>query len=292
MKLHWIMIFTALLTACNESKSTMTNGPATVEVTLHTPIAEVIDRSTTKFNQECMKELELCWYKIDKSANDKDLPDALIKNATSELTLKKATNITIVIDEKIGSNVENIDITLRGLPDNSTHEQNRNYIFQIIENIKSAGWKHYYFPSAPRVSGSQSAKIDSPNKVLGHYTSSHPWLDPDYPIDIDRWLKISSFYDWYFYNDGAYLHLKAWRHDSKDSPMKTGTYLITLEFMTEREYWVSGFSEDEDKARWAELLPARLKSYEETRRLVEEKIRAKGIEIDETYQDPPIKALE
>ena len=100
MKLHWIMILTALLTACNESKSTMTNGPATVEVTLHTPIAEVIDRSTTKFNQERMKKLELCWYKIDKSASDKDLPDALIKNATNTLTLKKVTNITIVIDDK------------------------------------------------------------------------------------------------------------------------------------------------------------------------------------------------
>jgi hypothetical protein len=292
MKHYFIIISLALLAACNDRESNTDDKKAPIELSLHAPIQKTIGSSGLKFSQECMKDQELCWYKIKKSANEQQLPDIMVKNSSSVLNIEKISSITIVIDEKIGSNVENIDITLRGLPDNSTHEQNRNYIFQIIENIKSAGWKHYYFPSAPRVSGSQSAKIDSPNKVLGHYTSSHPWLDPDFPIDIDRWLKISSFYDWYFYNDGAYLHLKAWRHDSKDSPMKTGTYLITLEFMTEREYWVSGFSEDEDKARWTELLPARLKSYEETRRIVEEKIRAKGIEIDETYQDPPIKALE
>ncbi|MCO8314277.1 hypothetical protein [Pseudomonas mandelii] len=269
----------------------MKNKIAPIEITLHAPIQNILDSSTTEFSQECMKDLELCWYKIDRSANDQNLPDVLVKNATSTIDIEKATNITIAIDERVGNSIENIDITLRGLPDNSTHEQYRDFIFQLIKNIKSSGWKRYYFPSAPRISGSQAAKIDTPDKVLGHYTSSHPWLDPDFLTDIDHWLKISPFYNWYFYNEGAYLHLKAWRHDSKDNPTKTGTYLITMEFMTEREYWVSGFSEDKDKARWTELLPARLKSYQETRRIIEEKARAKGIEIDESYQDPPIHAL-
>ncbi|MHC8394786.1 hypothetical protein ACYZT8_14200 [Pseudomonas sp. LB3P93] len=263
-----------------------------IEITLHAPIQKTIEGSTFEFSKECMNDLELCWYKIQKSANDKNLPDTIVKNSASALSIEKTTNITIVIDERSGNTVENVDITLRGLPDNSTHEQHIDFIYQLIENIKSSGWKHYYFPSDPRISGSQADKIDTPDGVLGDPVSSHPWLDPEYKVDIDRWLKIGAFYNWFFYNDGAYLNLKAWRRDSKDNPTMTGTYLITLEFTTEREYWVSGFGKAKDKERWTELLPARLKDYQETRRIVEEKARAKGIKIDENYQNPPIKALE
>ncbi|MGY2291737.1 hypothetical protein ACW9H6_18355 [Pseudomonas sp. SDO528_S397] len=54
---------------------------------------------------------------------------------------------------------------------------------------------------------------------------------------------------------------------------------------------MSEFSKDEDRARWKELLPARLKDYREKRHLIEEQARARGIDIDEAYQDPPIHAL-
>jgi hypothetical protein len=291
MKLHWLIISCVFLTACNDSESNMTNKTAPIEVTLHAPIQDILSNSTAEFSQECMRDLGLCWYKIDKSANDKNLPDAVIKSTASTLNLPQATNITIVIDEHVGSNVENIDITLRGLPDNSTHEQYKTFIYQLINSIKSSGWKHYYFVEDPRIPGSQAGKIDSPENVLGHFVSSHPWLDPDYSIDIDRWLKISPFYNWYFYNDGAYLNLKAWRHDSKDNPTKTGTYLITLEFQSEMEFWKSGITDEKDRLRWKELLPARLNGYHEARLMIEKKARDAGIEIDESYQDPPIHAL-
>ena len=133
-------------------------------------------------------------------------------------------------------------------------------------------------------------KIDSPDHVLGHYVSSHPWLDPNFSIDIERWLKIGSFYNWFFYNDGVYLHLKAWRHDSKDTPAKTGTYLISLEFQSEREFWISSIPENE-RYRWKELLPEKLNSFHEARLAIEEKARAAGIEIDDSYHDPKIKAF-
>ncbi|PHN20918.1 hypothetical protein AO240_11775 [Pseudomonas sp. ICMP 460] len=164
------------------------------------------------------------------------------------------------------------------------------FISQLIDRVKNSGWKHYYFPSNPRISGSQAAKIMTPDKVLERPVLGHPWLDPDYKPDLEQWLK-TSVYEWYFYNDGAYLSVNARRNDSKDNPTKTGTYLITMEFLTERQYWVSDFDEDKDRANWKELLPARLKKYQDARRDIEDKARANGIEIDESYQDPPIKAL-
>lgn len=292
MKLNFALILLIFLTACNDNGSAKMNNISPIEIQLHSPIKSTIEKSPIEFSKECMSELELCWYKIDKSANDKNLPTIAVKNIASTLTVDQITGISILIDERVGDKIENIAISLRGLPDNNTHEDYKVFIEKLIENIKSAGWQYYYYPHDPRIAGSQASKIDTPDKVLGASVLSHPWLDPDYPTTIDRWLKISPFYNWYFYNDGAYLHLKAWRHDSKDNPTKTGTYLITLELMTERDFWVSGFSEDNDKAMWKELLPARLKSYQESRRIVEEKARAKGIEIDENYQNPPIKALE
>ncbi|MDR6915534.1 hypothetical protein J2X66_002402 [Pseudomonas sp. 3296] len=268
----------------------MTNKTAPIEIAIHSPTKGIVDLSNNEFSQQCMKDLGLCWYKIDKSANDKNLPDVLVKNGSNSLSLSQLTNITIVTDERVSDKVENLNITLRGLPDNSSHEQNKIFIYELIENIKSSGWKHYYFVEDPRIPGSQAEKIDSPDHVLGHYVSSHPWLDPNYKIDIDRWLKIGSFYNWFFYNDGVYLHLKAWRHDSKDTPTKTGTYLISLEFQSEREYWKSSIPENE-RNRWEELLPEKLSNLHETRSTIEKKARAVGIEIDESYQDPLIQAL-
>ncbi|MGE1156017.1 hypothetical protein [Pseudomonas kitaguniensis] len=290
MKNYWAFILFVFLAGCNESGSDMTEKKALVRVELHKSIQETLDGSPIEFSKECMAGLNLCWYKINKSASDVNLPGVVVKNSNGTLDLKNATDITIVVDDRVGNSVENIDVVLRGLPDNSSHEKNRDFIYLLINDIKLSGWHHYFSPSSPRISGSQADKIDTPETILGHFTLSHPWLDPDYKVDIARWLKIS-LYSWYFYNDGAYLHLSAWRRDSKDDPKETGTYLISLEFMTEREYWVAGFSEDADKARWKELLPARLKNYQEARQLAEDKARAAGIEIDETYKDPPIQAL-
>ncbi|WP_421556186.1 hypothetical protein [Pseudomonas kitaguniensis] len=287
----YLTIFLFFLVACEKKEPPMTGKDSFIEVALHAPIKAVLDGSTQPFSQECMKHLKLCWYKFEKSANDKNLPGVTIKNSDSTLVIPKVTSVTIVIDDRVGDNIEGVDISLRGLPDNSTHQQNIDFIYQLIENLLSSGWKHYYFLGDPRISGAEARKVDVPGRVLGEYVSSHPWLDPHYKPDFNQWMKIGAFYDWYFYNNNTYLNLKAWRHDSKDNPAETGTYLITMGFATEREYWVSGFTEDKDKAHWKELLPGELEVSKKRRLRLEKKARAAGIEIDETYQDPPINAL-
>jgi hypothetical protein len=73
--------------------------------------------------------------------------------------------------------------------------------------------------------------------------------------------------------------------------MEKATYLVTLEFLSESAYWLTGFSEEEDKARWKELLPERLADYRQQRELLETKARAAGIAIDEDYRDPPIPGV-
>lgn len=291
MRLCWLIISLTLLAACNQSDSDMTNKTPPIEITLNSPIQEAIDSNSNSFSKECLTDQELCWYKSDKSANDKNLSDVVIKHAKTTLNIEKATNITIVIDESVGENIENIDITLRGLPDNSTHEQNRAFISALITKIKDAGWSHFFMAEDPRISGSQADKINTPYKVLGRYVGSHPWLDPDYQPNPERWLQIGPFYNWYFYNNGAYLHLKAWRQNDEEAPSEKATYLMTLEFQSERDFWLDGITDEKERAQWKELLPKRLDIYHAARLALEEKARAAGIEIDETYQDPPIHVL-
>lgn len=290
MKYYGVVIFLFLL-GCENSEFNMKEQRSTIELALHVPIQHILNVNAGSFSQECMPGLDMCWYKMARSFNSKVLPDAIIKSPAGDLSIPNVTLVTIAVDERVGTDVENIDIVIRGLPDNSTHEQNRDFIYDVIDNIKRSGWRRYYAPGHPRISGSQSNKIASAKNVLGYYVSSYPWLDPDYKTDMERWLKFDYFHNWHFYKEGIYLHLKAWRRNSQETPALTGTYLITMAFKTERERWVSEFSEDEDRARWKELLPARLKDYREKRHLIEEQARARGIDIDEAYQDPPIHAL-
>ncbi len=291
MRLLWLIVVFVMSSGCKQDESSVAAHNASVELALRAPVQKAITNSAVKFSKECMVNLGLCWYRIGRSANEKDLPSVTIKSADSTLGFQNVTDVTLVVDDQVGKDIENIDVALRGLPDNSTHEQNRDFIYKLIENIKSSGWKHYYSPGDPRISGSNSSKIDSPGKVLGHYVSSHPWFDPDYVIDMNRWRKVSSFYSWCFYSQGDYLTLKAWRRNSSDDPATRGTYLITMEFKTEREFWLSEFSGNKDRANWKELLPARLSKYKDSRRFIEDEARASGMKIDESYQDPPIQAL-
>ncbi|WP_191485491.1 hypothetical protein [Pseudomonas sp. FEN] len=261
-----------------------------IEIKLQEDISSVITRSPFPFKSDCSKNSSVCWYSLSNSHNSKTLPTVKIKTGEHTLLLKNATTITSDIWSKYGNQIESIDITLRGLPDDSLHTDYQDALYRLIDGLQRAGWRHYYGRSDPRISGKEMNKIDTPREILGQYVSSHPWLDPNYEIDVERWLKIGSFYNWYFYNNHSYLHLKAWRQLSKKHPDKRGTYLISLSFSTEAEFLGAPFQGD-DKLRWKELLPDVLAVAKKQREELEAKARAAGIEIDESYQDPLIKEL-
>ncbi|MDI3356284.1 hypothetical protein MO767_18285 [Pseudomonas sp. UYIF39] len=296
MKVFLLTIF-FILAGCNESQSalehpSMTNQSQTIEVKFLAPLKNTTTTSPTPFTESCLSQVDVCWYKIQKSANDKNLPTLNVTVNERALTLEQAVNTSIVVDKKKSENIETLNVILRGLPKGSTHEEYRELIFNLVDKIKDAGWSHFFLPEDPRISGSQANKINSPDSVLGQSVSSHPWLDPDYQVDLKRWLQIGPMYNWYFYNTGAYLHLKAWKQNDEEAPTAKATYLIILEFQSEKEFWLSGITDEKERSHWKELLPKRLEGYHAARLALEEKARAAGIDIDETYQDPPIKALE
>lgn len=266
----------------------MANRNPLISIEIGEEINDLLSNSPVPFSKECISDVDMCWYKVKKSFGDDDLPSVEVNKA---LRLNQVASVSAAVDGEVGTAVENLDLSVRSLPDGSKHDEYRAFLYGLIKDIKKAGWVHYYAPSDPRVSGSQIDKISSPDEVMGDYVLSHPWLDPNYELDIDRWLKVGKFYNWLFYKDGNHLTLKAWRRDSDDAPNERGTYLVSLSFTSEREYWSAAFPEAEEKKRWKELLPAKLKEYAAIRQSREDRAEEAGIQIELNYQDPSIKAL-
>ena len=152
----------------------------------------------------------------------------------------------------------------------------------------SGGWEHMYRFPAARIPGSESHKLEGAEYVLGGYALIHPWFDPRYEASIEQWMQYSGVYSWLFYQDYAYMNVLVQRRDSQTEPGERGTYLIQIKLMDESSYWRQHFS-GEQLNNWQQLLPGLLEQYRQSRELREEKARAAGIEIEESYQDPPIK---
>lgn len=260
-----------------------------IKIKIGMAVEKMVLESPIKFNQDCLPKINYCSYEIDRSFGSRDLPSVVVDET---LLLNQVVSVTAPVDGNLGGTVENLRLIVKTIPSNSRHDEYQSFIYKTIAEIKSAGWTSYYSLSAPRVSGASFYKIISPNQIFGKPMLRDLWLDPDYEMSINQWMSVDKFYYWNFFRNGIYLTLKAWRRDSEDAPRERGTYLISLNFESESSNWRSVFDKDEDKKRWKELLPDLLKGYAQERRILEDRARAAGIEIDTEYQDPPIRALQ
>lgn len=266
----------------------MSNNPA-IEINIGASVKKLDSESPVKFKQDCLPQANFCFYEIDKSFADKNLPSVIINKT---LRVDQVVGVTIPIDQDLGEAIEKFKIIVKSIPSNSQHEEYRRFIYDLISEIKKSGWTHYYSPSRVRISDAHYYKISSPDKVFGRSMLHDYWLDPGYEMTANQWLQVRGFYKWNFYKDGNYLALEARRRNSEDKPTERGIYLISLAFRSESGRWRDAFETDEDKKRWKELLPDLLTRYRQERQVLEDRARAAGIEVNTDYQDPPIMALE
>ena len=103
-------------------------------------------------------------------------------------------------------------------------------------------------------------------------------------------MRIESHTPWSFYADGLYMEVSFTRERTLTDPTKPGSYLLTFNIKTETEYF-RGFAGPDNRLRWKEVLPQELAKVAVTRAQKETELRAKGVPIDESYQDPPVPAL-
>jgi len=112
--------------------------------------------------------------------------------------------------------------------------------------MKAAGWQRYIFPGEARIPGAEAKKFDHFDEVLGVPVGTGPWKDPALKSNQTDWLAMPTINSWYFYKNGNFLQLRVQRKNSLQVPQERGTYLFSLNFQTEAEFYKS-FVESDDR---------------------------------------------
>ncbi|HEK1010975.1 TPA: hypothetical protein SMP92_004284 [Pseudomonas putida] len=279
-------LFFILITACGEP-SLSTNNP-TIQFEIDTPIDAALSSSSVKFNKDCAQGL--CLYKFSLSFTNASRANLTMNSSTDRLEFNDIVSTTLGTFE---SNIINYArVTLGGVPQDSEHNQAMRYFYEQVDKLRLAGWKRYIFQNEARVSGEEARKFESARSILGSPVGTGPWKDPALKLSAEDWLALPTINSWYFYKDGVYLLFRVQREKNTEAPQKLGSYLFTLNFESESEFY-KGFVEGEkDRENWKSLVPPILKRMAQERAQTEARLKKMGIAIDENYQDPPIKALE
>jgi hypothetical protein len=164
-----------------------------------------------------------------------------------------------------------------------SHDEARLKTYAILQQILQAGWQPFIGRDDPRLRG--KARYDYMFNSLGTIG-----FDPNYLPTFDEWMRIDSRTNWSFYVDHQYLEVSFTREHTMTAPSKPGAYLLNFNLKNEAEHY-RGYVGPDNRAKWKELLPASLAKLPPMRAKKEAELRAKGIKIDEDYQDPPVPDL-
>lgn len=168
-------------------------------------------------------------------------------------------------------------------PDLISHDEARLKTYALLRRLLDTGWKSTIARSRPRLAGKERLAY-----VLNVTNSID--LDPSYLPTFEEWMLIPSHTGWRLYADRVFMDINFTRESTLTDPAKPGSYLLTFKITSETEHFRS-YVESEDRPRWKELLPAILSKLAATRAQREAELKAKGVTIDETYQDPPLPKL-
>ena len=293
MRAYWVFLFVSLA-GCDEAKkegaNKMKNKLANIEVMLGTPVEMLLKSSPLRFSTDCLAAVRMCWYEVRAGDKNQALIDVSIGTPESTFLIKNTVNLNIVVDELETKNIENLSVTLRGLPDNSSHDENKEIIYALISNLKSAGWRKYYYPADPRISGAELSRFEVSGGVFDETPLSHPLFDVNYQMSLPEWLAVNNFYDWYMYNGDYIAHIKVQKTNSAADPSRTGVYLTNVNFMSLERFWRVDFDEA-IRPKWKDFFSDRLHQLMSKRLKVEARAKAAGISIDENYLPPRMERV-
>ena len=293
MKWPWVLLFLSLIgcdSANKEGMNKLKDEVATINVNFGGAVVDLINGSPLKFSTDCLDAVRMCWYEISRGGKNQSLMNISINWPEGTSLIKNAVDLTVVVNERETKNVDHFMVTLRGLPDNSSHEENKKLVYALISDLKASGWQKYYFPSAPRIPGAELSKFDWKDSVFGKTPLTHPLFDVDYEMSLSDWLATNGFYDWYMYSGDYISHVAVQRSNSSADPARTGAYLIDIEFMSLYKFWSRDF-ESAVRPKWKELFPAHLQRLLNKRLSTEALAKAAGVSIDEGYQPPNMERV-
>jgi hypothetical protein len=276
--------------ANKEGVSEMDGEVVTIDVALGGAVVDLINNSSLKFSADCLAVVSMCWYEIHRGGKDQSLMNVSVSWPEGTSLIQNAVDLDVVVEEMETKKIENFTVTLRGLPDNSPHEENKKFVYALMSGLKASGWKNYYYPSAPRIPGAELSRSGVAGSVFGDTSLTNPMFDVDYEMGLSDWLATNGFYGWYMYSGDYMSHVTVQRRNSSVDPVRTGTYLIAVEFMSLDNFWRSDF-EESVRPKWKELFPARLQDLRNNRLITEARAKAIGVSIDENYVPPRMERV-
>ncbi|WP_432241460.1 hypothetical protein [Herbaspirillum robiniae] len=160
------------------------------------------------------------------------------------------------------------------------HDEARRRFMALLQDIRKAGWKRYVDQGFPRLAGTDAIRYAS-------LTSPVYGLDPDYQPTLDEWMKLPGRALWKFWSNQGYLSLALSRDPNRVDVNQPGAYFIEVVLLGENEQFRKMVGPAR-RAQWKDALPEELKLLAQDRQSAEDVLRAQGIKIEETYQDPPV----
>ncbi|MDQ9036654.1 hypothetical protein RFH07_08550 [Acinetobacter seifertii] len=219
---------------------------------------------------------------------DKNPIDVLIEHGKNSITLHHVIGVQT---DSVGTNgiITSYNNISAGLTNNSTisHDQARLAMLAIFKDLKNKGWQRYISLSDPRLTDKDA--WDYAKKELYIYE-----LDPDYVYTLDEWMQLKDGARWLFQANGIYLTIQMYREQSKMDPQQPGEYFIRYEIVSEKEFYAPYFKDDDlkksalNQARWVSLYPGIKKEMNQIRAKTEAELKAQGVQIDTSYQDPAL----
>lgn len=226
--------------------------------------------STTFYNQQ--------WHK--------NPIDVVIEHGPNTITLHHVISVQTATagNNGIVNSYNNIGAGLTN-DDTMSHDQARLEMLSIFKHLKDKGWQRFIRLSGPRLTGKEA---------WAYAQKEFYELDPDYIYTLDEWMRLKDGSRWMLQANGIYLTITMRRDESKMDPQQPGAYYISYEFVSEKKYYAPYFQDDDLKkweinaARWVALYPGIKKEMNQIRAKKEAELKAQGIMIDESYQDPPL----
>jgi hypothetical protein len=159
-----------------------------------------------------------------------------------------------------------------------SHDEARMRFFDLLKQIRQAGWKRWVKPNRPRLLGENAFRYNATEYPI--YS-----LDDAYVLSLSDWMKLRDGSRWRFYQNGVYMVVKLYRDQSRMNPDLPGAYFIAIELAAQASQWRAEFVE-EDRKKWKELYPDLRKKEALERIELEKKEQLQGYDVDSNYQNP------
>jgi len=195
-------------------------------------------------------------------------------------------------EKELGGLTE-IKLTLHEPLYGATHEQARDFVYGLMKQVQAAGWKRLIDIGAPRLKGESSMRAAFSDHYGLPSRVSVMHLDPGYLIPIEDMVREgqsgawSPRFRWQFYADGVELTVGLFDTKFDEKNPDFNTYRVQMAFVSQ-EARVRLLFPEKDRAKWREMWPAKAAEFAGSRLEREALARQQKLEIDESYQDPPL----